>query len=125
MVGHDVVDVVVLFVIQETLGLLGAVAEHKGHAVAALFEPQVVMFIQPFGHVLVQGHPGLGGFLLEGVQLAVFDFSQGEFLLEAVLQLHGQAAVFVPFEGGQVFVRQVDPLPLTIAGLTLEVAVGG
>lgn len=28
-------------------------------------------------------------------------------------------------DGGQVYVRQVDPLPLTIAGLTLEVAVGG
>lgn len=28
-------------------------------------------------------------------------------------------------DGGQVFVRQADPLPLTIASLTLEVAVGG
>lgn len=28
-------------------------------------------------------------------------------------------------DGGQIVVRQADPLPLTIAGLTLEVAVGG
>ena len=28
-------------------------------------------------------------------------------------------------DGGQIFVRQADPLPLTIASLTLEVAVGG
>lgn len=28
-------------------------------------------------------------------------------------------------DGGQVFIRQSDPLPLTIASLTLEVAVGG
>jgi hypothetical protein len=27
--------------------------------------------------------------------------------------------------GGQVFVRQVDPLPLTVVGMTLEVTVGG
>ena len=28
-------------------------------------------------------------------------------------------------QSGQVFIRQVDPLPLTIVGLTLEVAIGG
>ena len=28
-------------------------------------------------------------------------------------------------DNGQIFVRQTDPLPLTIVGLTLEVAVGG
>ena len=26
---------------------------------------------------------------------------------------------------GQIFIRQNDPLPLTIVGITLEVAVGG
>ena len=28
-------------------------------------------------------------------------------------------------DNGQLFVRQTDPLPLTIVGLTLEVAMGG
>ena len=28
-------------------------------------------------------------------------------------------------DSGQVYVRQVDPLPLTIVGITLEVAIGG
>jgi hypothetical protein len=28
-------------------------------------------------------------------------------------------------QNGQIYVRQVDPLPLTIVGLTLEVAIGG
>ena len=28
-------------------------------------------------------------------------------------------------DSGQVYIRQVDPLPLTIVGLTLEVAIGG
>jgi hypothetical protein len=28
-------------------------------------------------------------------------------------------------EDGQVYIRQADPLPLTIAGLTIEVALGG
>ena len=28
-------------------------------------------------------------------------------------------------DNGQLFVRQTDPLPLTVVGLTLEVAIGG
>ena len=28
-------------------------------------------------------------------------------------------------DNGQVFIRQTDPLPLTIVGLTCEVAMGG
>jgi hypothetical protein len=27
--------------------------------------------------------------------------------------------------GGQVYIRQADPLPLTLVGLTLEVSIGG
>ena len=28
-------------------------------------------------------------------------------------------------DNGQIYIRQTDPLPLTIVGLTLEVAMGG
>jgi hypothetical protein len=28
-------------------------------------------------------------------------------------------------DGGQVHIRQTDPLPLTVVGMTLEVSVGG
>ena len=28
-------------------------------------------------------------------------------------------------DNGQIFIRQTDPLPLTVVGLTLEISVGG
>ena len=28
-------------------------------------------------------------------------------------------------DNGQIFVRQTDPLPLTVVGVTLEVSIGG